>query len=294
MNHFESIENYQRNALVKNPNGTYKRQYLNSHLALFDVVFALHQFLSHKEKIGIVRRGSSVCESLISQFLKLQIPIQYKDEKQNTFEYIEAIDRETNFVIWSSENEITGEIIYSDKDCFEIHQKLSAKRIFSLQILSAARPLERTEIFKNQYAVVIDAPNLFLRKKSHIYFTDKFKAPTLIGPLQYLESTNLSNEVKPGPDRKIFNFPHVSGHAVKQSIVAQLKANPDDFFAAAELPSWITESWKNWWTEASAGDYLRGLLVVSDQAFVQVKDLESQINAAAKALENKSNWSIKA
>ena len=74
----------------------------------------------------------------------------------------------------------------------------------------------------------------------------------------------------------------------------QIKTNPDDFFAAAELPSWITESWKNWWPETSQGEYLRGLLVVSSAAFDQIKDLESQINEAAKTLENKSNWSIKA
>lgn len=293
MNHFESIENYQRTAAVKQPDGTYKREYLNSHLALYDVVFALLQFLSHKEKIGIIRRGSSICETLISQFLKLQVPIQYKDEKQNTFEYIDAIDRETNFVIWSSENEVTGEIIYSEKDCLEIHQKLSAKRIFSIQILSAARNLAHAEIFKNQYAVIVDAPNLFLRIKSNIYFTDKFKAPTLIGPLQYLQTSAQTDVVKHRLDRKIFNFQNVSGYAVKQSVVKQLTANPDDFFAPAELPSWITEGWKNWWPEASAGDYLRGLLVASDHVFAQFKDLESQINEAAKALENKSNWSIK-
>ena len=193
MNHFESIESYQRNSAVKTADGTYKREYLNSHLALYDVVFALHQFLSHKEKIGIIRRGSSVCESLISQFLKSQIPIQYKDEKQNTFEYIESIDRETNFVIWSSENEVTGEIIYSDKDCLEIHQKLSAKRIFSIQIVGAGRNLVRSEIFKNQYSILVDAPHLFSRTKSNIYFTDKLKAPTLIGPLQYIDTTSASN-----------------------------------------------------------------------------------------------------
>ena len=77
-----------KNTTSKNQDGVYQREYLNSHLALYDVVFSLHQFLSHKEKIGIIRRGSSVCEMMISQFLKQQVPIQYKDEKQNTFEYI--------------------------------------------------------------------------------------------------------------------------------------------------------------------------------------------------------------
>jgi hypothetical protein len=294
MNHFESIENYQRISVIKNLDGIFRRQYLNSHLALYDVVFALHQFLSHKEKIGILRRGSSVCEALISQFLRLQIPIQYKDEKQNTFEYLEAIDRETNFVIWSSENEITGEIIYSEKDCLEIHQKLSAKRIFSIQILSPGRHLSRIEIFKNQYSVVVDAPDLFSIQKTNVYFTEKFKAPTLIGPLQHLEPSDANEQATRNFDRKIFNFQNVSGYAVKQSIVGQAKASPNDLFAAAELPSWITEAWKSWWPEAAASDYLRGLLVVSERAFIQTQDLELQINEVAKRLENQSNWSIKA
>lgn len=292
VNHFEAIENYQQQAANKNQSGVFKREYLNSHLALFDVVFSLHQFLSHKEKIGVIRRGSSVCESLISQFLKQQIPIQYKDDKQNTFEYIESIDRETNFVIWASENEVTAENIFSDKDCLEIHAKLSAKRIFSIQIMLPSRSLNHDEIFKNQYAVVVDAADLFARKKSSVYFSEKLKAPSLIGPLQYLETDEFHNKIERSqwPDRKLFNFPTVSGFAVKQALLSTTSLSAVDIFAPAELPSWITESWKNWWSDSSQSEYLRGLLVLSNKCFQQVPDLESKIIDIAKQLEIKSNW----
>ena len=295
MNHFEAIENYQQQSTHKTQSGVFKREYLNSHLALYDVVFSLHQFLSHKEKIGVIRRGSSVCESLISQFLKQQIPIQYKDEKQNTFEYIETIDRETNFVVWASENEVTAENIFSDKDCLDIHAKLSAKRIFSIQIMLPSRSLSHEEIFKNQYAVVVDAADLFSRKKSSIHFSDKLKAPSLIGPLQYLEADHSVPKIerKAWPDRKVFNFSLASGFAVKQMLVGSLKLSPVDVFTPAELPSWITETWKNWWADGAQSDYLRGLLVVSNKCFQQVPDLETKIAEIAKQLENKSNWSNK-
>lgn len=292
VNHFEAIENYQKQALSKNQSGVFKREYLNSHLALYDVVFSLHQFLSHKEKIGVIRRGSSVCESLISQFLKQQIPIQYKDDKQNTFEYIESIDRETNFVIWASENEVTGENIFSDKDCLEIHTKLSAKRIFSIQIMLPSRSLNHDEIFKNQYAVVVDAADLFNRKKSSVYFSEKLKAPSLIGPLQYLEIDGPQEKIdrRIWPDRKLFSFPKVSGFAVKQVLLQSTTLSATDLFAPAELPSWITESWKNWWLDSSQSEYLRGLLVVSQKCFQQVADLDLKIAEIAKQLEIKSNW----
>ena len=295
MNHFEAIENYQQQSTNKTQTGVFKREYLNSHLALYDVVFSLHQFLSHKEKIGVIRRGSSVCESLISQFLKQQIPIQYKDEKQNTFEYIEAIDRETNFVVWASENEVTAENIFSDKDCLDIHAKLSAKRIFSIQIMLPSRSLPHDEIFKNQYAVVVDAADLFARKKSNIYFTEKLKAPSLIGPLQYIESEGFADkaERKIWPDRKLFSFHGVSGFAVKQVLLQTLNLPAVDIFSPAELPSWITESWKNWWADGAQSDYLLGLLVISNKCFHLVPDLEIKIIEIAKQLENKANWTNK-
>lgn len=295
MNHFEAIENYQQQSTHKTQSGVFKREYLNAHLALYDVVFSLHQFLSHKEKIGVIRRGSSVCESMISQFLKQQIPIQYKDDKQNTFEYIESIDRETNFVVWASENEVTAENIFSDKDCLEIHAKLSAKRIFSIQIMLPSRALSHEEIFKNQYAIIVEAADLFSRKKSNVYFTEKLKAPSLIGPLQYLESVGFTEgaERKNWPDRKLFSFPTVSGFAIKQVLLQTLKLNAADVFTPAELPSWITESWKNWWADSAQSEYLRGLLVVSNKCFHLVPDLESKIAEIAKQLENKSNWSNK-
>lgn len=295
MNHFEAIENYQKQSARKTQTGVFKRDYLNSHLALYDVVFSLHQFLSHKEKIGVIRRGSSVCEALISQFLKQQIPIQYKDEKQNTFEYIEAVDRETNFVVWASENEVTAENIFSDKDCLEIHAKLSARRIFSIQIMLPSRSLNHEEIFKNQYAIVIDAADLFSRKKSSVYFSEKLKAPSLIGPLQYLESESPNEKIdrKVWPDRRLFSFDLVSGYAVKQTLMGQFHLSGVDLFAPAELPSWITETWKNWWADGAQSEYLRGLLVVSNKCFQQIPDLETKISEIAKQLENKSNWSIK-
>lgn len=295
MNHFEAIENYQRQSTFKNKNGVFKREYLNSHLALYDVVFSLHQFLSHKEKIGVIRRGSSVCESMISQFLKQQIPIQYKDEKQNTFEYIESIDRETNFVVWASENEVTAENIFSDKDCLEIHSKLSAKRIFSIQIMLPSRSLLHEEIFKNQYAIVVDAADLFSRKKSNVYFSEKLKAPSLIGPLQYLEFANSVESIdrKQWPDRRIFSFETVSGFAIKQMLLKALNLEASDLFCPAELPSWITESWKNWWSDGAQSEYLRGLLVVSNKSLQQTPDLENKIVEIAKQLENKSNWTNK-
>ena len=112
------------------------RAFENIMLAGYDLCFGLLQFLSHKPKVGSIPSGTSLQEYLLPHFYRLQTPLLFKKENENVVQYISQFDHEVNFVLWSSENEITGEITLSLSQRQEIHKALSAKRIFSIEVKS--------------------------------------------------------------------------------------------------------------------------------------------------------------
>lgn len=283
------IEEIQKRSTEKGADGTYSRSYSNSHIALFDVVTSLQQFMSHKPKIGIIRSGSSAVETLISQFLKNQTPIQFKTAQQNIIEYIESIDKESCFVLWASENEITGESIYSEKDILEIHQRLSAKRIFSIQV-RLRTSTQDAEIFKSNYAICVDAPQIFSNQSTfvaHVQFTEKFKAPSLVGAFQFSAVHKADSKSLLNHSRKVFQFKNITGSILK----SHLNWNSNQAFAPSDLPTWVVDTWKNWWPEATSSDFLRGLLIVNLDA-VSIDGLEAKVLEAEKQIESQMSWTV--
>lgn len=322
MNHFETPEYYFKLNQSLSTAYSKSRVYQTVQMAAFDVCFSLLQFLSHKPKIAIIRQGHSVFESLIPIFLRQQTPIQFKTGTQNTSQFLEEIDKETNFVIWSAENEITGEILYSNSVCEEIHKKLSEKRIFSIQVVQKSRSFNKEEILKNQFAVLIEAGGLLdqsdknneVNNDVQIFFTEKLKAPSLIGSFQALHSNrtetlamknfelkNLSAfeyknlfqaNVDFLQDRKTFIFKDVSAEHLMQKLILQGAVEKNLIFAPSRLPTWILETFKNWWAEAEKPMLILNLLVISNQAFVLNAQLEIQILEVYENIKKESTWAI--
>lgn len=292
------------------------RIYQSPSLAAFDITLGLQQFLSHKGYIGINKNGSSLIENLTPQWLRTQTTIQAKHENQSWYEFIESLNSETNFVIWSSENEITGEIIVQEKQALEIHQMLSKKRIFSIQICHE----ENFNLALLQpYSILISRSNLFWSHSSVAVCGDKFKAPTLIGYLQnikqldkeinsqffkrnqdvadieaqfsdpkifyYNQFANIPSRIN---DRLVFYFPDLAGDSLQQT----LNLKPDVSFTASQIPFWILDLWKNWWKEAESEKLIRGLLVISTDAFRNDPVLPQKIQNAVAQIRNSSVWSV--
>lgn len=292
------------------------RIYQSPSLAAFDVTLGLQQFLSHKPMIGICKNGSSLIENLTPQWLRTQTVIQAKHENQSWYEFIESLNSETCFVIWSSENEITGEIIVQEKQALEIHQMLSKKRIFSIQICHEENfNLENLQ----PYTILISRSNLFQSHSSVAVCGDKLKAPSLIGYLQNIKQLdkeinvnffkkNLDvaskeaqfadqkifyyNQFATLPsrinDRLVFYFPDIAGSALQELL--QLK--PEVSFTASQIPFWILDLWKNWWKEAESEKLIRGLLVISTAAFDVDPDLVHKIEKAVAQIRQNSVWSV--
>lgn len=314
MNHFETSEDYFKLNQSLSTAYSKSRAYQTVQIAAFDVCFSLLQFLSHKPKIAIIRQGHSVFESLIPIFLRQQTPIQFKTTSQSTTQFLEDIDKETNFAIWSAENEITGEIIYSNSVCEEIHKKLSEKRIFSIQVVQKSRFFNKENVLKNQFAVIIETGGLFDLNYAQLYFTEKLKAPSLIGSFQppqfnledaitvknfelktlsAFEYKNLFQaSIDYIADRKTFIFKDISAELLMQELVLKNMGFKNFIFAPSCLPTWILETFKNWWPEAEKPMLILNLLVISNHAFVLYPQLENQILESYEKIKNESAWAV--
>lgn len=294
------------------------RLYETLSLALYDVTSSLLQFLSHRPKVAVVRQGTSAFEAQIAIFLRQQTPLQFKQQNQSIHQFIQDIDKETNFVLWSAENEITGEVIYSDEMCLEIHKLLSEKKIFSIQVVQANRNLNKNEFLKNNFCVLLETADLFSELRAQIFFTDKLKAPSLIGPFQNMKNIEkivdpvgtvssefqltllseffyqkqFSPAVRFLNDRKVFIFKNCSGEFIKQSLIQQNAIQPEHIFTPSALPTWTLETFKNWWPEAEKPTLLLSLVVVSSQAFQANRDLEKVILDVYQKNQNESSWTV--
>lgn len=287
------------------------RAFENFMFAGYDLCFGLLQFLSHRPKIGIVRAGSSLQEYLLPHFYRLQTPLVFKKENENFPQYISQFDHEVNFVLWSSENEITGEILLSFEQRQEIHKTLAAKRIFSIEVKSKFT-VQDIEIFKQSaYAVIVEAGTLFSKEQCLVFHSDKLKTPSLIGHYQNsLKSVSdytaeisigaISNTallknadsfllnffnryaVKPATleDRLVLYSKSVAGTALKD----ELNLNSSQAFAPSELPSWVVDAIPAWWPEAKSSELMMGLLVIdlkalNENSLKKIQDLHDKLTA---------------
>jgi len=318
MSHFETADQYFKLNQKFSTDMMKTRFYTTLPLAVYDISFSLLQFLSHKPKVAIIRQGVSVFESVIPIFLRQQTPIQFKAANQNINDFLTQIDKETNFVLWSAENEITGEIIYSESQCHEIHKILSEKKIFSIQILHTQRGLNKAEILKNNFAILIERQGLFGLSQVQIYFTEKLKAPTLIGAFQknnfqnpeYPAADNPAAEVELKillnfqyeklfqatisylQDRKVFIFKNCAGQMMMQKLIERKSITPEMIFATSALSTWVLDTFKNWWIESEKPSLLLNLVVISSQAFKLNLNLESEILDVYKEIQIETSWAI--
>ncbi len=291
------------------------RAYQNASFAIYDIAMGLQQYLSHKNHLGLVKNGSSLIEGLTPFWLRQGLPLQLKLESQSWFEFIETLNSETNFVVWSSENEITGEVIVSEKECLEIHERLSKKRIFSIQVTEQLI----TSLTLPNYAVIILRKSILNDDACLVVMSEKMKALSVIGSYQSLDFARLFSQAAAQlnsttdlkqleknleqkslyyvhyamvparlSDRVVFNFKDISGAALKED----LGLNDRLAFAPSQCPFWILQSWKNWWKEAESEALIRGLCIVSLEAFKNDAQLPDRIKASVDKIRRLSQWNV--
>lgn len=278
------------------------RVYQNFEMALYDITASQLQFMAHKSFIGNVKNGCSLLETLNKNWQRQSLNIQLKNNSQKWIEYIESLNADTNFVVWSSENEITGEVIVDENTCYEIHDHLSKKRIFSIQVTHSFNA-EKIKTLPT-HAIMVLRNNIFNHGPVIVLSTDKYKATSLLGEYQNFDSDlNLQNylqklkQVKTlsedsfknsyfsnfaGPsyrlnDRVVLLFNEINAGAIKED----LQLSDEQCFCPAEMPFWVLDLFKNWWEEAENENLLRGLMVLSYDAINKDPTILGKISDSA-------------
>jgi hypothetical protein len=283
------------------------RYYQNVSMALFDVASGLQQLFAHKTFFAVAKNGCSLIDAVSSIWIRSLNPLQIKNEAQHWVEFVESLHAETNFVVWASENEITGEVLVDPALAQEIHQRLSQKRIYSIQICHHVDASEKLFPF----AIKIVRPSLFTNSAALAIYTERFKASTQVGSYQNLEGSqkDLSDffQSYSGPvstetlkfesqltnannayfnrfvpttnrlnDRIVLNYSQVNGFALQN----ELGLADEYCLAPSKYPFWVLNLWRSWWKEAENEIFLRGLLVLSIHAVRKDPFLVDKINQA--------------
>ena len=291
------------------------RFYQNASSALYDMTVGLQQYLAHRQQLGLVKEGSSLIEALVPNWLRQAVPLQQKTEQQTWPEYIETLSTETNFVVWSSENEITGEVLVCEKDALEIHERLSKKRIFSIQITQQ----QKFTSALSSYEILVMRKSIFQDDACLVVMSEKMKAASLIGSfqqsdqittntfkqsacsmkdLQMIESQLLDLNAlyfkqrltTPNrlTDRIILSFDDLNAYALQQDLGLS-----DHFcLAPARYPFWVLDQWAKWWKECGKEELLRGLLVISSEAFFDDPQLVDKIHVSVDKIRRLGQWNV--
>ena len=292
------------------------RYFESSQLALYDIAQGLIQFLSHKPKVSVIRKGTSLFEGLLGQFYRMQTPLIFKNESDSIENFVSQLDHEVNYTLWSSENEITGEIFINQKERLSYHQLLSSRRIYSIEIKSYVDAEDLKIIKENPYAVIVVTGSIFNSEDCIVLHSDKLKTPFLVAQFQKDLSTIL-NEIEQKMTKFFFeqvipvtNSSEFQYFKDRPSEVLRLadrfvccfdKCNASYFvehfgfseeqaFAPSQLPVWTIESLQNWWGGAQNQNLIRGLLVLKTN--LELDKILTKIKNENDKLTKLSSWII--
>ncbi|MGZ3773211.1 MAG: hypothetical protein ACXVCY_02410 [Pseudobdellovibrionaceae bacterium] len=299
------------------------RSYRGLNHAVFEISLGTAQFFSHKKAVGFILGQSSAFESLVSYCYKETYEVQSLSHLQvgNVSEWVDSLKKETNFVLFSEDHPVTGEL-YPFAD--ELDRLLNDKRIYSfrishfhhLQVSNEVLPYTvRLCSFSAHAAVAVlgerfrsppmlaqnmswDQPELFLEELSF----NKLDHPTnrsLIEKFE-LEMQSVANPYfKMGTpriyDRAVCVFEDVNAEAVAQVLFKKLGFSSEDGWkkvSTTSLCHWSTvKMFQNWWEPRPSMEQLRGLIVFSAD-LLSIKDFAMLVISSYEEVKAQQSWNL--
>lgn len=289
-----------------------RRTYHSAYLGLFDFFYSITRHLPHKNTIALLNSQSSHSKILKDLAIKNEL-VMISKENQSSMAFIEGMNAsEVVFLMWTDYHEITGESLFTQDQIREIETVLNKKRIYSLRITNQNYEMSQTEM---SYVYDLKAPNIFnYESKAVLISPYKERIPFSIAEMQNVKALStqeeadsdsqavtlndnlqeydyfkkmmmISDDQKP-KDRVVLLMSRVSGSSLKDHLGLDEKSA----FATAEIPSWITETWQEWWPEAAKAKVLSGTLVLKSSLFKN-SSFQEKLYQGIQKLEKESEWS---
>lgn len=299
-------------ALVKMPADASLRVLPGLQAALYETVMGTAQFFSHKKACGVVKGVTPYFEGVMPFLFKdgYQVqPLKVAD-LGTAAAWVEALKKDTNFVLVPEDHPVTGEIF----DWDPLDQILNDKKIFSIR-LSHFTHFRGTDSLR-PYSVRICSIS---HQVSIVLGGNKFKSPPLIAHKMAWDTENTLKQIReeiaafqenkdlvqkfesqlPAPfkaltttanrvwDRSLIFSTESNGEAIEDHLLKQWKTvsappGKEHQIEATSLCRWGGISlFENWWEPKPAVEILRGLLVLSTQQVSRPQIVE-ELKTAAK------------
>ena len=291
------------------------RTFLGARHAVIEVCMQLAQIYSHKRSIAVVKGATPAFEHVISWFMKEGFHVQQIDGKKLTTEtstqqWIDGLNKDTQFVLWAEDHALTAEYHHLDG----IDQKLNEKKIFSL-CLSHARHLTEAGRLRPYTALIcsfgvglaVVQLGERLRIQSIIASQVPWDEDKVIKKLKQVRRhssqflvEDFENNFKPYKyfddktertfDRAVLCFPHLSGEAIQRCLEKKLNLSRNsDLIETSSLCRWggIIPA-KQWWSGVTPNE-LRGMMFFSTEV-LEMQNLKSLLSGAIGDLEARQEW----
>lgn len=298
------------------------RSYRGIGQAVFEISQGTAQFMSHKRAVGFITGQTSVFESFLPYYYKETYEVQKLPytKLENIPEWIESLKKDTNFVLFSEDHPVTGEL-YPFAD--ELDKLLNEKRIYSFRV-SHFHHLQ-TDIEVRPYTVRLCS---FSETVAVAILGERFRSPSLMAQsmvwtqepfLKALTEARTSHQVNPGLvekfeneikdiatpyfqsktlrmfDRAVFSFADASAEAVAEVLFKKLGLSVTEGWtkmATTNLCHWSSiKMFSHWWEPQPSAEQLRGLFVVGTE-LLNVKDFAKLVISSYEEVKAQQSWGL--
>lgn len=290
--------------------------------AVFEIAQGTAQFMSHKKSIGVILGQTSVFESLLPYYYKETYEVNALSHLKltNVKEWVESLKKDTNFVLFSEDHPVTGELyLFAD----ELDKLLNEKRISSFRVSHAQHFYQATEVRPYTVRLCSYAPQAAVA-----VLGERFRSPSLLAqnmswdkeeflkaivdarsvrsvnpPLVEKFEKDIASVATPffktGSarlfDRAVCVFADASAEAVAEVLFKKLGLSSEQGWqklSSTNMCHWsVIKMFRHWWEPAPSQEQLRGMLIVGAE-LLNTKDFAKLLETSYQEVKAQQSWSV--
>lgn len=288
--------------------------FYGSRQAVYETTQSLTQFMTHKKSVGLITGLSPHFHDQLPYYFREGIEVQKRSFSDSSplQEWVDALNKDTNFVVFAVDHPITGEIF---KQADELEALLNAKRIFAVKIYH--RPRQTLDPVCSPYSVHIHA---YGPDRAVVITGARYRAPHLVSHLMsWREEDFLSLSVEiPREervevesfesefanyetvsllkserryDRLVISFKDINADALLSKLEPHLGLLRSDVFTTSLCQWGSPKTFKGWWETLPSDEVLRGLCVFSLDV-LQTKNFANILKTSYEELRAEQSWVV--
>lgn len=298
------------------------RSYRGLNHAVFEVSQGTAQFMSHKRAVGFVLGQTSAFEGLLPYYYKETYEVQTLSHTklQNVQEWVDNLKKDTNFVLFSEDHPVTGEL-YPFAE--ELDKLLNEKRIYSFRVSHFQHFQTNAEV--RPYTVRLCS---YSSTAAVAVLGERFRSPSMMAQnmdwkkntfLDELSRMRTAHQVNPGLvekfeeeinsiatpyfkkdslrlfDRAVCIFQDVSAEALAEVLFRKLGYFSEEGWqkmSTTNLCHWsAVKMFQHWWEPQPSSEQLRGLLVIGTD-LLNIKDFAKLMISSYEEVKSQQSWSL--